>query len=117
MVDAATWAKRVSEWKASGLSSEAFCEGKDFTAGGLRYMAHRLARARSRPSPKSQPTVRLARVVRLRRGDVAGSGVHADRASSPALVVEIGSARVTVPSGAERATVATVLELLAGVAR
>ena len=26
------WAKRVAEWRASGLSSLAFCEGRDFTA-------------------------------------------------------------------------------------
>src|SRR2546423_1253593 len=37
----AKWAERVAEWKAGGLTSAAYCEGKVFTAGGLRLWAHR----------------------------------------------------------------------------
>ena len=105
MADEATWARRVAEWKASGLSSPAFCEGKDFTPGGLRYMAHRLDVGRS--SRPRRP--RIAKVVRLE------AARPAEQPSAPAspVVVEIGAARVVVRPGVDRGTLATVIEVLA----
>jgi hypothetical protein len=38
MSDTESWEGRVAEWKASGLSATAYCEGKPFTAGGLRRL-------------------------------------------------------------------------------
>jgi transposase len=107
MADRETWAKRVAEWKASGLSSPAFCAGKDFTAGGLRHWAHRLTHGEQR-----RPRVRLAKVVRLSKPPAppTGSGTSSD------LVVEIGAARVAVRPGCDRATLAAVLEELMAVA-
>jgi transposase len=103
MADRETWAKRVADWKASGLSSPAFCAGKEFTAGGLRHWAHRLTHGEQR-----RRRVRLAKVVRLSRpqpprqiSDVA-----------PELVVEVGAVRVAVRRGCDRATLAVVLEVL-----
>jgi transposase len=104
MADQETWAKRVAEWKASGLSSPAFCEGKDFTPGGLRHMAHRLGVGR-RPRPRG---VRIAKVVRV---DVARPPAPSPVPGS-AIVVEIGAARVMVMPGVDRATLAAVLEVL-----
>ena len=60
MADEGMWAERVSEWRASGLTSRKYCEGKPFTAGGLRHWAYRLGRGRQESAP-----VRMARVVRL----------------------------------------------------
>jgi hypothetical protein len=111
MTDREVWAQRVAEWRASGLSSPAYCAGKDFTAGGLRHWAHRLAHgegARSR--------VRLAKVVRVRRRRQEAR--PAPGAGAPDLVVEVGAARIAVRVGYDRATLATVLdELLAAAAR
>jgi hypothetical protein len=114
----ALWSERVSEWRASGQSSTAFCKGKAFTAGGLRYWASRLKGAPPR-SPSSKPEVRLARVLRTpapvraeERGRVpaaAGSAVT----SEPTLVVEVHGARVSVRPGFDRATLAAVLDVLA----
>jgi transposase len=101
MADQETWAKRVAEWKASGLSSPAFCQGKDFTPGGLRYMAHRLGVGRS-PRPQRP---RIAKVVR----------VEAARPAEPSpvpVVVELGAARIEVRRGIDRATLAAVVEVL-----
>ena len=100
------WARRVAEWKASGLSSPEFCKDKPFTPGGLRHMAFRIEQG----EPKRRASVRLARLVR----------VPPREAPSPALVVgvviEIGGARVTVPPGVDRATLAAVVEVLSATA-
>src|SRR5690349_18424764 len=101
MADQATWARRVAEWKASGLSSPAFCQGKDFTPGGLRYMAHRLGVGRS--SRPQQP--RIAKVLRLESPRRA----EQPSASASPLVVELGAARVVVRPGVDRGTLAIVV--------
>lgn len=109
MADRETWARRVAEWKASGLSSPAFCAGKDFTAGGLRHWAHRIAHPEER-----RLRVRVARVVRTSKRQA--SPVSADAPAD--LVVEVGVARVVVRSGFDRSVLAAVLEeLLAAATR
>jgi hypothetical protein len=100
----------VAEWRASGLSSPAYCAGKDFTAGGLRHWAHRLSRGEDRRS-----RMRIARVVRT---STLESRAAAELASGGAgLVVELGAARVRVTPGVDRATLATVIEVLTATAR
>ena len=119
MTDKAMWSKRVSEWRTSGLSSRAFCEDKPFSAGGLRYWAHRL---REEPEGvRLEPSVRMARVVRtperMRPTRHARlplvSGVASAPAAEPSLVIELGEARVGVRPGFDRATLAAVLDVLA----
>jgi hypothetical protein len=105
MADRETWAARVAEWKASGLSSPAFCAGKDFTAGGLRHWAYRLAHG----EPRRAPRVRLARVVRTRAG-AKGRPPGGDRSAE--VVLELGSARILVRPGFDRDTVAALVEVL-----
>lgn len=106
MADREMWAARVAEWKASGLSSPAFCAGKDFTAGGLRHWAYRLEHG----APRRKPRVRLARVVRTRTGTKAGPH-GGDRGAE--VVLELGGARILVRPGFDRETVAALVEMLA----
>ena len=113
----AVWSERVSEWRASGKSSTAFCKGKTFTAGGLRYWASRLKETPPR-GPSSKPAVRLARVVRTsspERDDARAGGRPAAGALAPdaTLVVEVHGARVSVRPGFDRSTLAAVLDVLA----
>jgi hypothetical protein len=105
MTNEETWAERVAEWKASGLSSPEFCKDKAFTPGGLRHAAFQLGRGTS----KKRGSVRLARLVRVppREPPTAGAGV----------VIEIGGARIAVPAGVDRPTLAAVVEVLAAAAR
>lgn len=111
MADQEAWAQRVAEWRASGLSSLAYCAGKDFTAGGLRHWAHRLAHGEVTP-----PRVRMARVVRVRRRRPETRTPTREVAAD--LIVEVGEARIAVRAGFDRATLATVLdEVLAAAAR
>ena len=129
MADRAQWARRVAAWRASGLSSPAFCEGQPFTAGGLRLWAHLLAKE-ARERRAQAPVLRLGRVVRVgppaprarpaaARGDRREPSGAVSAAEPPALapeaalVVELGAARLTVWPGVDRAILATVLELLA----
>jgi hypothetical protein len=113
----AIWTERVAEWKASGLTSLEYCEGKPFTAGGLRYWASRLRREKSRrPAP---PVVRMARVVVGATASPSaavprpGPPISPGRATAEALTVECGEMRVVVRPGFDRGTLAGVLDVLA----
>lgn len=95
------WAQRVAEWKASGLSSPEFCKDKPYTPGGLRHMAFRLEHG----AVKKRASVRLARLVRV-------GPCETRPATGAGLVIEIGRARVAVPPGVDRPTLAAVVEVL-----
>ena len=90
------WLKRVEAWRKSGQSSVVFAEGKPFTGGGLRHMAHCLREAAGKP-----PVIRLARVVRA-------------PSVGAAVVVVVGAARIEVGPGASCEVLITVLAALAG---
>lgn len=99
MTTEAKWAARVDAWRQSGLTAPAFCKGKDFKAGGLRYWASILRRAE--PGPRRE--VRLARVIRA---------IPATELDTP-IVVEVGGARVGVRRGFDRDTLRGLLDVLA----
>lgn len=98
----------MAEWKSSGVTSEKYCEGKPFTAGGLRHWAYRLRQTKAR-KPKAL-AVRIAKVVPRAVPVVAPP----EPPRSPeALFVEIGPLRVGVRPGFDRATLAAVVDVLA----
>ena len=96
MADRATWAERVAGWRTSELTSEQFSAGQGFTAGALRKAAHELD---SGTRASKAQTIRVARVLRA-------------PAAAAVLVVELGDARVIVHAGVDRATLATVFDVL-----
>jgi hypothetical protein len=119
------WAGRVEAWRGSGKTAAAFCEGKDFTAGALRYWASRLGRgvgaataageqgrrgrvARRRRTAKTlaaSKEVRLARVVR---------GPQGAEATETPILIEVGHARVGVRRGFDASALRVVLDILRG---
>ena len=103
MVDAATWGRRVAEWRASGLTSQAFSSGRDFTAGGLRHWAYRLGKTRKQA--RSAPAFRMARVVRV-------PSPPSVPASDVPIVVEVSGVRMLLRAGFDRATLGAVLDVL-----
>lgn len=116
MASAALWKKRVEQWRASGLSSKDFCDGQDFTAGGLRYWAHRLQKKKVQPAEAPPQGVRLARVVRAptaAKTSMASRSVgdQASRTES-ALLLKVQGASIAVRSGFDEATLASVLDVL-----
>jgi transposase len=90
MADAKTWAKRVSEWRASGESATSFAAGRGFVPSTLRWWASRLSRR----------DVGLVRVV-------TSSAV----VSTP-IAIEVAGARVLVTAGFDRTTLAEVVAVL-----
>jgi hypothetical protein len=88
MANASTWAKRVSAWRSSGQTADAFASGRGFAGGTLRWWASRLAR---RPPA-------LVRVV---------------AAPSPSVELEVGGVSVRVRPGFDGALLSQVLDVLA----
>ena len=113
MPDVEKWARRVTEWKASGLTSPEYCKGKPFTAGGLRHWAYQLSRGRRR----DKEMVRVARVVRVASFRQPSRDQHEISAGVEAVVVALGETRVVVRPGFDRGTLAAVLEVVRAVER
>lgn len=111
------WASRVAAWKASGLTSEDFCKGADFTPGGLRHWAYRLRKTRSRQRSEERPAaplVKVARVVRVPTRKIAQraeEGIVRGAIEEP-IIVEIGPARLALRRGFDREVLSTALEVL-----
>jgi hypothetical protein len=99
----------VAAWRASGESAQKFAEGRDYTVHMLRYWARRIA---EEAAASSEPSIRLARVVRTSAGAAPLPSATARQPTGAALVLEVGGARVQVPVGFERATLRAVLEVL-----
>jgi hypothetical protein len=97
-----TWATRVQEWRASGLSAPAFCKDKGFCDSTLRYWASRLRKGQAGGRAAE---VRLARVVR--------AGARPELGETP-IVIEVGGARLGVRRGFDAGTLRTVLDVLGG---
>jgi len=91
MANASTWAKRVSAWRSSGQTADAFASGRGFAGGTLRWWASRLAR---RPPA-------LVRVV------------AAPSLSAPSVELEVGGICVRVRPGFDGALLGQVLDVLA----
>ena len=120
------WAARVAAWRASGQTAPAFCAGKDFKPGGLRYWASQLRKGKDAAptkdervarGPQAAPLpaaakeaaplepVRLARVVRA---------APPTPAPETAIVIEVGAARLAVRRGFDREVLRAVVEVLGG---
>jgi hypothetical protein len=111
MADTAMWARRVDEWRQSGQSATGFTADREFSAGGLRYWAHRLKRERA-ASPET--LVPMARVVRSLPAKEPSRALAAPTvAAESAIVVEVGAARISVRPGFDAVTLAAVVEVLA----
>jgi len=114
MADIELWRERVAAWRASGLSSTAYCVGRGFSAGGLRHWAHQIKKLDERRARKARP-VRLARVVRASSSTTMTPGRSETSVRVPegsALVLEHQGTCITVWPGYDPATLASVLEVL-----
>jgi transposase len=109
------WAERVREWRASGLTAEAFAEGKDYEASSLRWADSQLKGKRAGRSPRRRGPAETASagvaspIVRFLPVRVGKSPRVA-----PDVVVEVGGARIRVGRGADLALVGDVVRALQG---
>jgi hypothetical protein len=100
MTRASEWATRVAAWRASGKTAKDFCKGRDYAASRLLWWSSDLnRRGGARAAGKAVVLTRVVRKTESSRAQVAA-------------VVHLGSIRVEIPAGADRATVSTVLEIL-----
>jgi len=113
------WRKRVEAWRASGRTSTQYCEGKPFTAGGLRSWAHRLEKKGGFKERRLR--VRLARVLRVASPGPTATAVIQQQArqvataapDGTAVTLRVGRVQVAVVPGFDPATLSAVLDLLA----
>jgi hypothetical protein len=104
MADAAIWAKRVAEWRASGSTAREFCEGRDYKPSTLQWWSYRLRKLARRHEPPKR-AVSLARVV-VRRGVPPA-------VTAPTVVIDVDGTRVFVAHGVDHETLGVVLDVLA----
>ncbi|MCB9615976.1 MAG: hypothetical protein H6721_01160 [Sandaracinus sp.] len=97
MADRSEWARRVSAWRRSGLTAAEFCRGRDFAVSTLRWYSSQLGEL---DDVEETPEPAFAR-LELRR-----------ERSPRVVIVELESARVLVPEGADVDTLAVVFEAL-----
>ena len=115
MANAAEWTERVAAWRASGLTADQFCAGRDFACRTLLRWSSELGRtavgptirfARAVPVPvpvPKKPEIALARVIRTRAPvEIPGA----------AIVIVVDGARVEVGRGAAREVLLMVLDAL-----
>jgi hypothetical protein len=94
------WSERVRDWKASGRTAKQFVEGRDFKASTLVYWASCLRRGGVGATPRDEPRVRMARVVRT------------SARPDDSIVVAVGAARVAVRAGFDEALLRQVVRAL-----
>ena len=109
------WSQRVEAWRASGERAESFSRRDGYAASTLRWWASKLKRDLGAPPiaapPAEPPEVRIARVVRA-------EPPRTPTPRSPLITLDVVQAgiRIGVEVGADRATLAMVLDVL-GVGR
>jgi hypothetical protein len=108
-----TWAKRVEQWKDSGLSGPEFAQELGISAHSLSWWKWRLrADARKAASPEA-----MKRRPRRRRAAKIASPITFVEMPSPALresleVVLLTGVRIRVPSEFDAGAVARLVEAL-----
>lgn len=91
------------------MSAAEYCEGREYSSKTLQWWASKLRRqvVPAQRSPMGAELLRLARVVRVPSAPVPVAGK---------VIVHVGAARVEVPNGSDRATLAVVFQALGVVA-
>lgn len=109
MANASEWGKRVAAWRASGLTAEQFCAGREYSAKSLWHWSSRLGRAGDkgvapRPGRRRSRTPEVVPVARLvRAGEASSLG---------SVVVELNGARIEVQGAVPATTLQAVFEAL-----
>ena len=93
---AEAWQRHVERWREGGLSVPDYCREHGLDVGAMRYQIRRA------PMPPAT-AIRLARVVRA---------ATPEPPPTPAIIVELGDARIRVEPGVDAATLTTVFVAL-----
>jgi transposase len=104
MAKADEWAKRVAEWRASGLKAAEFCVDREYSAKNLWHWSSKLGPAEGGRDAR-KPAVRLVRVKRR-----SSRAVPLTAASN--MVIEMNGARLTLHGQIDADALRTVVETL-----
>jgi hypothetical protein len=104
MAKAAEWAKRVAEWRASGLKAKDFCVDREFSPKSLWHWSSKLARAAEEHHAR-KPAVRLVRVARQ---------TPVPPPSASGIVMEVAGAKLTLHGHVDEVALRTVVMTLRG---
>lgn len=102
-----TWARRVEAWRASGKRAEDFSRHEGYAASTLRWWSSKL-----KHELPAAPEVRLARVVRTPTPVPAPTPSVTPPAALIAIDVTATGARIAVGRGADRETLAMVIDVI-----
>lgn len=103
------WIERVSAWRASGERAETFSARAGYAASTLRWWASKLKQELAALPATATREVRLARVVRTPSSpDV----VSAARGHAITIDMVHAGVRIGIEAGADRATLAMVLDVI-----
>jgi hypothetical protein len=97
------WTERVRAWRSSGRTAREFAAGQEFKPSTLTYWASQLRRTVSTEggiAGKGSPRLRMVKVV----------GKAAMTPREDTLVVAVGTARIVVRAGFDRALLRDVIE-------
>jgi hypothetical protein len=97
-----TWRERVTEWKASGKTCAAFCEGQPFSLSTLRQWQYRLKKREREPIAEGQK-VRMVAIARA---------TGTPRGASEPLILEAKGARIQLRRGFDPVLLRQVLQAL-----
>ena len=113
-----TWRRLVDEWRESGVTQEAFCDGRGVAVASFRWWKWKLglpgrSRAESRRE-EERPERPLPAFVPVRIVEAAGQR-GADGAGADAFELELpGGWRLRVPAGFEAESLARLLAVVEG---
>lgn len=102
MAKSSEWAKRVEEWRASGLKAKDFCIDRSYSAKSLWHWSSKLGRA-AEEEPARKAAVQLVRVARQTVGSTP---------SAAGIVVEVAGAKVTLQGQVDATALRTVVMAL-----
>jgi transposase len=113
MADTESWSKRVEEWRASGLTAKEFSGRHGVSLSGLRNWSYRLRAAeRAEEEVSEARPVKLVPVTVKPKAEAAPPSPSEAESPKPALILEVGGARLSVPTGFDRGTLRAVLDVL-----
>ena len=109
MANAATWKRRVAEWRASVVTAPQFAAGRGFAPTTLMWWSWRL---RQDEGGRAAPGQVLAGAGSGCSGLPLARVIRVSGQSEAPVVIEHGSLRILLRGGFERATLMSVLDAL-----
>jgi transposase-like protein len=115
MASQATWAKRVEEWRASGVSAQEFARRIGVSANSLRHWAWRL-KSRAEPTGRSGTSRERSAAMSTVQGTPVSPLTFVEMTAAiqgaPLELVLVNGVRVRVPPEFDASALARILDVV-----